>query len=522
MCDKSTTAPELSDYDITINAIHQDNMFKGTITVCIIYAVFALILIGLAYTFDNIRELLFDKFLPFTLIYIIGTITIIMIFIYFIVSFKPRKIEKTRVSENVSCPDYWKLEVLDDNVINKSFDVINYNKNLFKYRCVMDENIFHKETIYSQDKQEYSSNLYRLGNISPYYTGHKGSDYTGVYDNVRFNNIKGKIDNKSAYLYKDVSSYAASNLSYDGKSKSNSNIIKDLRDAAFIMNNYKAVYNKDKKDVAGYSNIFNEQYNDSVQMNGKHRIYYDAPPALTWATIGATTTASDSISATSATAPLVDTSSASFKYSATVYDWNNTKDKIIDTFGTKRTINVYIIDTTKGSAIANNFVKVGIIKNDPIKDNRGAILSDQLYFESAHAIVFPNLSSSSGGTLFSDNKTFYFPDTYLTTQDLLTAQNYSKTTLETAQDDFIKGPKIRLFNNKERVIAYNDSGANADAITQNFNSSTVPLTCSAVYPSLLASKEPKYEYNNTLRCAYAKVCNIPWSDMNCNDITSYE
>jgi|694.fasta_scaffold00514_45 hypothetical protein len=510
MCDK-TTDPILTDYDITINAIHQDNMFKGTITVCIIYAVFAFILIGLAYVFDNIRELLFDKFLPFTLIYIIGTIIIIMIFIYFIVSFKPRKIEKTKVSENVSCPDYWKLEVLDDNVINKSFDVENYNKNLFKYRCVMDENIFDKKTIYSQDKQDNASNLYRMGNISPYYTGHKGTDYTGVYDNGRFNDIKNNIDNKSAYLYKDVKSYVGTNLSYDGIS--NSNIYKDLRDAAFIMNNYKAVYNK--KDLMGYSNIFNEQYSDTAAKNGKHRIYYDTPPALTWATNNVTTT-NTTISTNSTTVPAIGTVSTTYKYSATVYDWNNTKDKITDTFGTKIAINVYIIDTE--IAAVNNFVKVGIINNDPIKDNRGNILSEQLYFESVHGIVFHAVTG--GATLFSTNKTFYFPDTWLTTEDLKPESNYSKTTLETA-NKYIKGPKIRLFNIKERVVAFNDSGDGNTEASQNFTSSIVPLTCSAVYPSLLASKEPKYEYNNTLRCAYAKVCNIPWSDMNCNDIIPY-
>ena len=517
MCDK-TTDPILTDYDITINSIHQDNMFKGTITVCIIYAVFAFILITLAYAFDNIRELLFDKFLPFTLIYIIGTITIIMIFIYFIVTFKPRKIEKTKVSENVSCPDYWKLEVLDDNVINKSFDVENYNKNLFKYRCVMDENIFDKATIYSQDKQYNASNVYRIGNISPYYTGYEGTNYTGVHEAGKFNvinNIK-NFDNKSAYLYKDIDTYASANLSYDGKS--NSNIIKDLRDAAFIMNNYKAVYNK--KDLTGYSNIFNEQYNDAAANKGKHRIYYDAPPALTWAAKGATKITTD-ISTDSVTAPSIPaTANADFKYSATVYDWNNTKDKIIDTFGTKRDINVYIVDTNISALIVNNFVKVGIIKNDPIKDNRGNILSEQLYFESKNDILFHSLGAGTP-TLFAENKTFYFPDTYLTTETLDPAQNYNKITLDTSDNKYIKGPKIRLFNYNERVIAFNDSGAGNSFTTQNFTTSTIPLTCSAVYPSLLASKEPNYEYNNTLRCAYAKVCNIPWSDMNCNDIKPY-
>ena len=39
MCDKKSD-PVLTDYDITINSIHQENMFKGTISVCIVYAIF--------------------------------------------------------------------------------------------------------------------------------------------------------------------------------------------------------------------------------------------------------------------------------------------------------------------------------------------------------------------------------------------------------------------------------------------------------------------------------------------------
>ena len=35
--------PKLSDYDITVYNIKRNNMFKGTILMCIIYAIFAFI-----------------------------------------------------------------------------------------------------------------------------------------------------------------------------------------------------------------------------------------------------------------------------------------------------------------------------------------------------------------------------------------------------------------------------------------------------------------------------------------------
>lgn len=521
MCDK-TTAPVLTDYDITVNSIQQDNMFKGTIMVCIIYAVFAFILIIFAYIFDNIRELLFDKFLPFTLIYIIGTIVIIMIFLYYILSFKPKKVDRKKVEEGISCPDYWKLEVLPDDVVEKNFDVFNYNKNLFKYRCVMDDNVFNKSIIYKQDKKIPEANQYRIGNISPYYTKTDSTNYTGLYDKGRYDeyglSTSEEIaeNNKGSYLYKNINSYVNSNLSYDGKK--NSNILNDLRESALIMNNYKA-YNKNSI----YSNIYNDNYNTSAgSKNNKHKIYYGAPPVLTWATPGVTTNAGLSTSSTNA--PMIPNTadSATYNYSATVYDWNNIKRNVLNTFGTRVNQGVYIVDTSKGAI--NNYILVGKIVNEVKTDANQNITSESLYFESEN-----NINYTTANPAFNTNKNLYFPDTYLFKNTFtITGKNITKTDLNITygpDDNCIAGPKIRLFNNLERVIKFyngkdelNNAADNTTKDKQDINTTNIPLTCSSVYPSLLSSKESNYEDNNTLRCAYAKVCNIPWSDMNCSDI----
>ena len=91
MCDKSKTGLDLSAYDVTMNSIQQDKMFKGTIAICVIYGAFAAILLAAAYFSSNIKNLLFDRFFPFTMVYIIGTIIIILIFITYIMTFKPKK-----------------------------------------------------------------------------------------------------------------------------------------------------------------------------------------------------------------------------------------------------------------------------------------------------------------------------------------------------------------------------------------------------------------------------------------------
>ena len=48
------------------------------------------------------------------------------------------------------------------------------------------------------------------------------------------------------------------------------------------------------------------------------------------------------------------------------------------------------------------------------------------------------------------------------------------------------------------------------------------MVCDTTYPMFLAnrdeiinSKDKKFD-NNVFRCAYSKMCKVPWSDMNCD------
>jgi len=516
MCDKNTE-PTLTDYDITMNSLHQDNMFKGTIVVCIIYAVFAFILIAAAYFVDNIRNLLFDKFLPFTLIYIVGTIIIIMIFIYNILTFKPKKIDKKKVDENISCPDYWKLEVLDDNVINNSFDTANYNKNLFKYRCVMDEKVFNKVNIYTQNKHENWSNVYRMGNIPGFITdiGESGT-FTDIYNTAasgqtaKFNLLKGDSDtiknDKFLYLYKNINGYNGVNLNYTNNKSVNSNIISDLRESALVMNNYKINLNEDKSKIKSFIDITSNLKVGDLQ-NSKY--YQNTPNIITWST-------PKSIPLNEGSAiPTAPTSVHLTRYTSTVYDWSTiSKRYIINGFGTKNPIYVYIIDTSVTAGV--NYVLVGYLKfeidkkttkyyEEEEETNVSIQKKNNLYFEAAFNIAIPaNLFSSK-----LTNNNHYFDTTYL----YETRQTVIPLTLA---NNTMKGPRVRLFNTSRRPVELDDSSDNVDKI--NFKTTNIPLTCSAVYPLLLASKEDNYTENNTLRCAYSKVCNIPWSDMHCNEI----
>jgi uncharacterized membrane protein len=505
MCDKKSD-PVLTDYDITINSIHQENMFKGTIAVCIVYAIFAFILVTAAYFSDNIRELLFDKFLPFTLVYIIGTIVIIMIFIYYIVSFVPKKVDTNKIDDSISCPDYWKLEILDDKAIEKSFDIDNFNKKLFKYRCVMDDTVFNKGTIYKQDKKNKINVQYRLGN-KPAFISKVGmgsndvvgdttaANYNDIYktDDSTLNNFiaNAKDNDKYFYLYKNLNAYNGSNLIYTNNKNVSGKILGELKESALIMNNYK--YDNTTKDDPKYVDITNSGYNlydgtdgdANTGLSGRYTSnYYNSPAILTWATSDAQNA---NYYSSAAYINNVIGATANAKYTATVYDWSTMTDKTL-------TGKVYAIDTA--SSTYPNHILLGEIIYD---------VSNNLYFKGNSSIT---ITASTFVTKISNND-YYFDTTYFLNSDP-TSPAFTLETLKTSKRG--TGPKIRLFHKTERQPKIPKSSL-------NISTSNIPLTCSVVYPSFLASKEDKFSENNTLRCAYSKICNIPWSDLHCNEIS---
>jgi hypothetical protein len=483
--------PVLTDYDITINSIHRENMFKGTIIVCIVYAIFAFVLITAAYFSDNIRDLLFDKFLPFTLIYIIGTIIIILIFIYYIVSFVPKKIDKNKLDDSISCPDYWKLEILDDDVIENSFDTTNYNKKLFKYRCVMDEKVFNKGAIYKQDRNTDPELQYKLGNKPSFISKLTDDILPTTSDTLNTLNTfleYNKENDKFYYLYKNVNDYNDKNLTYTNNRAVSKKIKKDLQDAALIMNNYQKKKNNENvyyedKIITVETPVATPSASATAAISRTQLVtnYLNSPNLLTSAS---------SLSPGSTNIAIADDA---VSYYSTVYDWstfnlNDYKNKIGDNWNKK----VYIIDTNVQSG--TNFIQIGTMKQN--QDNKN------IYFEGINSITI-------GTGLFTNNKNnknYYFDKTYISSSDL------SETVTKEGANGLIKGPKVRLFHVSERPVQIPSTSSVID-------SAKIPLMCSAVYPSFLASKEDEYSENNTLRCAYSSICKIPWSDLHCNEIT---
>ena len=95
------------------------NAFMGTIAICVVYAIFAVALILFA-TFTEQGKSLYKDLKPFASVVIFGTIVIIVVMTILVINWKPEEAKKTTLDDiennSISCPDYYKLEELGDEV----------------------------------------------------------------------------------------------------------------------------------------------------------------------------------------------------------------------------------------------------------------------------------------------------------------------------------------------------------------------------------------------------------------------
>lgn len=146
-CSNSINDAKLSNYDIAIYEQKRNKVFWGTIAICIIYTIIALIMFFGSYMSRSFKYVLLNRFFTFTVIFIIGTIMIVAYLYYQVYNFKAIKINRANQYEVLSCPDYWRLEKVNINDDNSSAFDSNISKQLFSYRCVMDPKIFNKTDV---------------------------------------------------------------------------------------------------------------------------------------------------------------------------------------------------------------------------------------------------------------------------------------------------------------------------------------------------------------------------------------
>lgn len=139
------------------------NKYKLTFSVCVLYGFIAFILFLIA-VFTSWGNVLFNDLAPFTFTYIIGTIIIIIFLANEIYNFKPRKPDAKLGYDAEMCPDYWKLEYVNNpnptDSSGRSF-LKDVNKLHFQYKCTLDDNVFNKRKMIEldQSKKEFKNNL---------------------------------------------------------------------------------------------------------------------------------------------------------------------------------------------------------------------------------------------------------------------------------------------------------------------------------------------------------------------------
>jgi hypothetical protein len=477
---------KLTEYDITMNIIKQENMFKGTIIICIIYAIVGLLLVILSYFFDKIREFLFDTFLAFTIVYIIGTILIVSIMLYYIFTFKPVKISNDINIDEISCPDYWTATIIDDKYIGTNFDS-NYARE-FNYKCEMNTDIIDKKELYKKNS------LYRLTNNFANTQSNLANN--GKYDStnkVFFDNDY-EVNSNNYKLYVDLNSQPitntdlASNLGIFNDKKRLDNVMSNLNKIALIENNYGIDSNGNANDLIFNSNILNPHVNFTVWTNQD------------------TSTADNTLS-----------SSQGFN-GINIFDWGEYDYDYLSNILSEK--NVSCIKIAAEPSAGNSNIYMGRLEFD----NE---IPKKIKFIPSNNI----LSTTSFKTGLKDNNNiikttilykWFNNDTSSKTTNINTL-TLTNTDGFQINNILFKPIKLQIYNKTkfrpENILKNNIYKNPTAAVVAGGCNYISPLLCDTVYPKLLSRFEKNNSNNsnnNDLRCAYSKICGIPWSDLKCN------
>ena len=479
----NSNTSNLTDYDWKVYNLKRQKMFKGTIAVCIIYAILASALIVLSYAFSSIRDILFVRFLPFTIIYIIGTIIIVIALIVYIMTFQPSKVDYSAPYPDMSCPDYWDMEILNESSSNL-FDKA-YNTNLFKYRCVLNSNLFKVDNIIINKPQG-------TYNLTDSYA------ITGNYDTIDAA-VRGAIqndpNNKFRHLYKNVNS-----ASLKGEVYSN------LLNSALVMNNYQ------------YDKATNQYIN--LQSNTSN---YAIPPN-SWKFNGGVGLQNISTSTT---------------YNPIIKSWNGiTYDMLRSNYG-QNNVGVYVRSPIAGK----RGVQLGtIILNNsnanltyvPIQQT--TTITGTIIYTILDIILIPPSSAQTKAQ--ADAATAYAASLALQQQSVISAATAQLTASGSASsglqvsctlNDTLSPNNSDLLGIPSPYVEYIPSTNNyflPSTITTDqlySSNSNIPLVCDSFYPLYMSYADNNTSSNlskNALRCNYANLCGIPWSDMQCSSSSS--
>lgn len=182
-------------------------MFKLTLVVCIVYGLIAFFSLVVIYLTSWGKRVLYNDMFPFFMTFIIGTTFIVFYLANEIYNFKPTKPKNTISYDAEMCPDYWKLENVDDKSFvdenGKGYFNNKLNKNHFKYRCRLDTAIFDPKKLQEfdnqkPDDQKKSLKMTKEGKL---YTTLEDKQKLGIKETSKFVSFKEHAANMNGYTY---------------------------------------------------------------------------------------------------------------------------------------------------------------------------------------------------------------------------------------------------------------------------------------------------------------------------------
>jgi len=490
-------------------------MFKGTIVICIVYAIFGFIIVLLSYLSESVRDLLFNKFLPFTIVYIFGSILIISLMLYYIFTFEPVKIDRKNDIDDISCPDYWKVEIIDDKYIGDSFDKIY--KNDFKYKCVLDKDVFDK----SQMFKYHNLKNYRMTNNIGRTKLAVADNLVGSYDSTKDDdfNTDYKNNGENYNLYVDVNKYKA-NPSDTGYTATNSkkelskqlniyndsarvdNVLTNLKKIALLENNYSIGKDKSATNLLTTSNILNPTVNFGIWKNNNTGI------GATYANLNAAPASNNLL----------------------LINWNGLEYNFLSNILNETGINsIKVVSNSlstsdEKTAPSGTFYCLGMIKYKSQTDRNiyfepyypSTLLEAKIFKSDRTSVLHANNRDITNNII---TKTFLYKSTLSISsgdKDTYTGTVLGANSITASNDTFISkaGPILQAY---DKTIYRTDTYTEAEMSNV---ANQIPLLCDTVYPKLFSKFEKydiKNENNNDIRCAYSKICGIPWSDLRCNN-----
>jgi hypothetical protein len=266
--------------------------YKGTFIVCLVYGLIALGMILAILLTDWGREYIYGKMLPAVATFVFGALFIIIYLAFMVYDLKPRRIvNKTEMDSDIVCPDYWKLElvnerekvaIVDNNIKGKVIPSIKtVADDTLRYKCRMDPEVLETATLVRDENLLYHDRIFNYKNgYRQDNTNKVGVDYVYVDASNTLYPSDSKLVNyaKLSGIYNDTSSAAA-----DAASTIKEYTVKSAVDADNDVNFYKTKRPLICNTV--YPQVLASMDKDTPEKN-KYRCMYAKACNIPWTDIG--------------------------------------------------------------------------------------------------------------------------------------------------------------------------------------------------------------------------------------------